>query len=286
MSDMPHNDGGSSLVRNILIVAAAAYMIGSVFFMVQSQIRLTDMEKRELATQKETAKKIDDTNGQVRASLSVIADRVGLTQKELNKRAAVLQAQENATKTRLSADEEATKQQFGQVTSEVTNVKGEVNNVKGQVSRVSADVNDTRTDLAATKGKLENAIGDINRHSELIATTHAQLEQLRHRGERDYLEFTLHKGGEPTHLSTVSLQLKKVDVKKGAFTLMVFADDKKIEKKDRQVNEPLQFYSGRDRNLFEVVVNAIDKDVVSGYLSTPKNLAASNAVADQRTNNQ
>ena len=278
MSDMPHNDGGSALVRNILIVAGAAYMIGSVFFMVQAQNRLTDMEKRELATQKEMAKKIDDNNGQVRASLSVVADRVGLTQKELNKRAAALQAEEAATKSRLSADEEATKQQFGQVTSEVSNVKG-------QVSRVSADVNDTRSDLAATKGKLENAIGDINRHSELIATTHAQLEQLRHRGDRDYLEFTLHKGGEPTHLSTVSLQLKKVDTKKGAFTLLVFSDDKKIEKKDRQMNEPLQFYSGRDRNLFEVVVNAMDKDVVSGYLSTPKNLA-SNVVADQRTNNQ
>lgn len=285
MSDMPHNDGASALVRNILIVAGAAYMIGSVFFMVQAQNRLTDMEKRELATQKEMAKKMDDNNSQVRASLSVVADRVGLTQKELNKRAAALQAEESATKSRLSADEEATKQQFGQVTNEVSSVKGEVNNVKGQVSRVSADVNDTRSDLAATKGKLENAIGDINRHSELIATTHAQLEQLRHRGDRDYLEFTLHKGGEPTHLSTVSLQLKKVDTKKGAFTLVVFADDKKIEKKDRQMNEPLQFYSGRDRNLFEVVVNAMDKDVVSGYLSTPKNIA-SNVVADQRTNNQ
>ncbi|HLW52603.1 MAG TPA: hypothetical protein VKW06_07145 [Candidatus Angelobacter sp.] len=278
MSDMPHNDGGSALVRNILIVAGAAYMIGSVFFMVQAQNRLTDMEKREIATQKEMAKKIDDNNSQARASISVIADRVGLTQKELNKRAAALQQEENATKSRLNADEEATKQQFGQVNNEVTNVKG-------QIGRVSADVNDTRTDLQATKGKLENAIGDINRHSELIATTHAQLEQLRHKGDRDYLEFTLHKGGEPTHLSTVSLQLKKVDTKKGEFTLMVFADDKKIEKKDRQVNEPLQFYSGRDRNLFEVVINAMDKDVVSGYLSTPKNLA-SNVVADQRTNNQ
>lgn len=284
MSDMPHNDGGSALVRNILIVAGAAYMIGSVLFMVQAQNRLTDMEKREIATQKEMAKKLDDSSTQVR----VIADRVGLTQKELNKRAAVLQQEENATKSRLSADEEATKNQFGEVTSEVNNVKGEVSNVKGQVSKVSADVNDTRTDLQATKGKLENAIGDINKHSELIATTHAQLEQLRHRGDRDYLEFTLHKGGEPTHLSTVSLQLKKVDARKGEFTLLVFADDKKIEKKDRQMNEPLQFYSGRDRNLFEVVINAVDKDVVSGYMSTPKNLAASNAVAEQHaaTNNQ
>lgn len=276
MSDMPHNDGGSSVVRYILIIAATAYMVGSVIFMVQAQNRITDMEKREIAAQKDVAKKIDDNNGQIRAALSVVADRVGLTQKELNKRAAALQSQESATQSRLNADEESTKQQFGQVNTEFTNVKG-------QVSKIGSDVNDTRTDLAATKGRLETAIGDINRHSELIATTHDQLEQLRHRGDRDYIEFTLHKGKDPTHLATVSLQLKNVNPKKGEFTLYVMADDKKIEKKDRTVNEPLQFYSGRDRGLFEVVVNAVDKDVVSGYMSTPKNIA-SNAVPDQRSN--
>jgi hypothetical protein len=266
MSDMPHNDGGSPMVRNILMVAAVVYMIGSVFFMVQAQIRLTDMEKQQSAAQKELAKRIDDTNGQMKAEISVVADRVGLTQKDLNKKASLLQSEEAATQQRLKSDEASTKEQFGAVTNDV-------NGVKGQVSKVSADVSDTRNDLNVTKGKLESAIGDINKHSELIATNHDQLEQLRHRGDRDYLEFTLHKGKDPTHLSTISLQLKKVDPKKGEFTLYVLADDKKIEKKDRNVNEPLQFYTGRDRNLFEVVINAVDKDVVSGYMSTPKNIA-------------
>jgi hypothetical protein len=266
MSDMPHNDGGSPMVRNILMVAAVVYMIGSVFFMVQAQIRLTDMEKQQIAAQKELAKRIDDTNGQMRAEISVVADRVGLTQKDLNKKASVLQSEEAATQQRLKSDEQTTKDQFGAVTTEV-------NGVKGQVTKVSADVTDTRNDLATTKGKLEIAIGDLNKHSELIATNHDQLEQLRHRGDRDYVEFTLHKGKDPTPLSTISLQLKKVDPKKGEFTIYVLADDKKIEKKDKNVNEPLQFYTGRDRNLFEVVINAIDKDVVSGYMSTPKNVA-------------
>jgi chromosome segregation ATPase len=274
MSDMPHNDGGSPLVRIILMGAAVVYMIGSVIFMVQAQNRITDMEKQQSAAQKEIAKRLDDSAAQTRAEMSVVADRVGLTQKDLNKKASQLQAEEKATQTRIKEDEEATKQQIGAVTTEV-------NGVKGQVTKVSADINDTRTDLAATKGKLETAIGDINKHGELIATTHDQLEQLRHRGDRDYIEFTLHKGKEPTHLSSVSLQLKKVDPKKGEFTLYVMADDKRIEKKDRNINEPLQFYTGRERNLFEVVINAVDKDVVSGYMSTPKNLA-SNARPDPR----
>jgi hypothetical protein len=53
----------------------------------------------------------------------------------------------------------------------------------------------------------------------------------------------------------------------------VMAEDKKIEKKDRTINEPLQFYTGRERQLFEVVVNTVDKETVTGYLSTPKNAA-------------
>ena len=59
------------------------------------------------------------------------------------------------------------------------------------------------------------------------------------------------------------------------YMLMVYADDKKYEKKDRNLNEPLQFYSGKDPGLYEIVVNAIpSKNQVSGYLSTPKNAPA------------
>jgi len=153
-------------------------------------------------------------------------------------------------------------------------VTNEVTGVKGEVVKVSADVTDTRNDLAVTKGKLDHAIGDLNKHSELIATSHDELEMLKHRGDRDYFEFTLQKDKTPTHLSIVSLQLKKTDPKKSKFTLYVLAEDKKIEKKDRTINEPLQFYTGRDRALFEVVVNTVDKNTVTGYLSTPKNVAA------------
>ena len=266
MSDM-HNDGGNPLVKNILMVVAVVFVIASVIFMVQAQNRINDMEKNQKAALEKMAAKMEDSNGQLRAEIKVIAGNVGITQKDLKARASQLQSEESATRAQLKADEETTKQQFGAVNTEVTNVKG-------QVTKVSADVNDTRTDLAATKGKLETAIGDLNKHSELIAMNHDQLETLKHRGDRDYLEFTLYKGKDPVRLSTVSLQLKKVDPKKSQFTLYVMADDKKIEKKDRSLFEPLQFYTGRDRNMYEVVVTAVDKNAVSGYMSTPKNVAS------------
>ena len=45
----------------------------------------------------------------------------------------------------------------------------------------------------------------------------------------------------------------------------------KFEKKDKGLNEPVQFYTGKDNMLFELVVNNIDKNMVKGYISTPKN---------------
>jgi chromosome segregation ATPase len=245
---------------------AVIYMVGSVIFMVQAQNRISDLEQQEATAHKELGKKIEDSNGRMRASVNILADKLGLTHKELSKKASDLQMQERAMQTRLKTDEETTQKQLGDVT-------GEVSGVRGQVKQVSADVSETRNDLASTKTKLEHAMGDLSRHSELIATTHDELELLKHRGDRDYFEFTLHKGKDPTRLSIVSLQLKKTDRKKNKFTLYVIAEDKKIEKKDRTINEPLQFYTGRERALFEVVVNSVDKNTVSGYLSTPRNVA-------------
>jgi chromosome segregation ATPase len=267
MSDLPQGDGGNRVVRTILVVVAVFYLLGSAVFMVQAYNRINDLEQHQAADRKALTKKIDDTSSQTKASLNVLADKMGMTHKELSKKTADLQTAEKATESRLKADEESTKQQIGAVT-------GEVNGVKGEVVKVNADVTDTRNDLAATKGRLEHAIGDLNKHSELIATTHDELELLKHRGDRDYFEFTLHKGKEPTRVSIISLQLKKTDSRKSKFTLYVLAEDKKIEKKDRTINEPLQFYTGRERALFEVVVNAVTKDTVTGYLSTPKNVAS------------
>jgi chromosome segregation ATPase len=266
MSEAPQGDSGNSTVRIILMVVGVVFMIGSIIFMVQAQSRIAELEQHQLAAQKDMAQKFDDLGSKTRASINVLADKVGMTHKELSRKASDIQAAEKATETRLRADEESTKQQFGAVS-------GEVNGVKGEVTKVSADVTDTRNDLATTKGKLEHAIGDLSKHSELIATNHDELEFLKHRGDRDYFEFTLKKGKEPTHLSIISLQLKKTDPKKSKFTMYVLAEDKKIEKKDRTINEPLQFYTGRERQLFEVVVNSVDKDHVTGYLSTPKNAA-------------
>ena len=171
-----------------------------------------------------------------------------------------MQAQTKAAEARLAQEQ---KEQISQVSGEVAGVKSDVGGVK-------TDVASTKTELEATRAKLESTIGDLGVQSGLIAHTRDDLDVLKHKGDRNYYEFTLLKGAKPQPVSTVSLQLKKTDPKKSKFTLNVTSDDKTFEKKDRNVAEPIQFYSGRDHLLFELVVWSVDKSKVTGYLSTPK----------------
>jgi len=183
-------------------------------------------------------------------------------QQSLQARAAGLQRQQQRLAKQLQQETEEQQEQMGQVTGEVANVRTELGGAK-------TDIAATRTELASTNARLNSAIGDLNGQSHLIARTREELEELKHRGDRNYFEFTLYKGAY-TPVSTVSLQLKKVNPKKNKFTLNVIADDRTVEKKDRGIAEPLQFYTGRDHQLYEVVIWTTENNRVTGYLSTPK----------------
>jgi hypothetical protein len=87
--------------------------------------------------------------------------------------------------------------QIGQVTGDVANIRTELVGAK-------TDLVANRLDLASTNAKLDHAVGDLNGQSRLIARTREELEELRHRGDRSYYEFTLSKGATSTPVSTVS----------------------------------------------------------------------------------
>lgn len=252
--------GRSHTVRNVVLAVAAIYVIASLYLMWDMHGRLAKVESTTTANYDKLARKIAENEASAKASQQAIAKQVGMTEEQLARRTAELQRQQRAAESRLIEQG----QQIGQVTGDVAGVKGEVAGVKGDVGTV-------RTDLETTKGKLERAIGDLGQQSGLIAHTRDDLEVLKHKGDRNYYEFTLTKSKGSMPVSTVSLQLKKTDPKRGRFTLNVIADDRTIEKKDRTVYEPLQFYTGRDRLLYELVVFTVAKDKVAGYISTPKN---------------
>ncbi len=99
--------------------------------------------------------------------------------------------------------------------------------------------------------------------------------------ERDYGEFEIPKKNQMTKVEDIRLILKGTDPKKGRYSLQIIVDDNRLEKKDRAINEPLQFLVGRNRVRYEVVVNWVQKEKVGGYLSIPKDktLSAERATA-------
>ena len=241
----------------ILVVAGFAYGHYATYSSVKkltSDLSASQGQIKELQNRMQTAEAQEET----------LARQSGMTKKELGQRTAELLAEQRATAIRLEQEQKQEQAQMGQVTGDIAGVKTDVGGVK-------TDVAATKADLEATKAKLQTAVGDLTGQSELIATTRADLDLLKHKGDRNYYEFTLLRGAKPQPVSTVSLQLKKADAKRGKFTMNVTSDDKTIEKKDRNVAEPIQFYSGREHMLFELVVWTVDKNKATGYLSTPKN---------------
>jgi len=257
-SDVPVASEGSA-GKWILLALAVIYVAGSLYFIFDLRGRLDKMGKDQAASSAQIAD-LGKRMQSAEADDETLATQLGMTKKEMVARSAELVRQQKASEARLA---EQQKQQISAVSGEVAGVKTDVGGVK-------TDVASTKADLEATKAKLQSTIGDLGVQSGLIANTRGDLEILKHRGDRNYYEFTLIKGAKPQPVSTVALQLKKTDLKKGKFTLNVTSDDKTIEKKDRNVSEPIQFYSGRDRMLYELVVWTVDKNKAAGYLSTPK----------------
>jgi len=180
------------------------------------------------------------------------------------------QAQEAAETAKVAASVNA-------VSGDLSKVKDDANSTKSRVGEVSTDLASVKTDAAATKAELEKTIsdlkstkGDLGVQSGLIATNGKELAALRQLGERNYTEFRLAKEKTPRKVGDVQIRLKSADMKKNRYTIELIADDKLVEKKDKTINEPVQFMLSKATQPFEIVVNEVKKDMIAGYISSPK----------------
>jgi DNA repair exonuclease SbcCD ATPase subunit len=250
------------VVACLLGIGALAWCYGLQNHLTADEQKIADADKRN----DDLNEKLEATKARLSATAETLSQNVGATQKQIDARAdAILATQkaQTAATAKLAEQQQNAEKQIGAVTTDVASVKTDVGGVK-------TDVATTRSDLETTKSQLQRVVGDAGVMSGLIATNHDELEQLKHKGDRTYLEFALQKGAKPTLLSSITLQLKKVDDKHGRYTLNVSSDDRNIEKKDKNLDEPVQFYTGKNPVLYELVVNSIEKNKVSGYLSIPK----------------
>ncbi len=163
------------------------------------------------------------------------------------------------------------------VKAEISKVSDAASSANTKIGEVSTEVGTVKTEVASTKSELEKTIanlkrvnGDLSAHGSLIATNGTELQALKQLGERNYFEFKIAKSKEPQRVGDISVLLKKADMKRNRYTVELVVDDQKVEKKDKTVNEPVQFLTSKARQPYEIVVNKVQKDQIAGYLATPK----------------
>lgn len=283
---------GSSSPKIPILFGAVVALVGASLYQfyevrqVRSELESTrDALMDQIAKVHETSTVSSKTNRQSVDSLKTQMDEARRQASILAGQAkldATKHADELAAKLEKAQQEEAVKvaetaAAVSNVTGEVSKVKDDANTTKTRVGEVSTDLASVKTDAAATKAELEKTIsdlkstkGDLGVQSGLIATNGKELAALRALGERNYTEFRLVKEKTPRKVGDVQIRLKAADMKKNRYTIELIADDKLVEKKDKTINEPVQFMLSRATQPFEIVVNEVKKDMIAGYISSPK----------------
>ena len=219
--------------------------------------------QQDVSALRERLAQDEKANSDLQGDLKVVTDKLKITQGQLKKARDESAKQNDETSQKLTALD--------------TSVKGELANKASSddVKTVDTKVIGVKSDLDATKQDLSMARSEIGT---LIARNHDEIDQLRRLGERDYREFTVAGKNKPQKVGNVTVELKGVNEKRNQYSLAMTVEDKRFEKKNRALNEPILFYTSGTHQAEEVVINKVGKDKISGYVSIPKaNNAAGNA---------
>jgi hypothetical protein len=199
--------------------------------------------------------KAEDTNAQLEGELSVVTDKMKLTEGELSKA-------RSQTK-KIKEDDAA---QLADLQTQ-TNAELATKASTDDVNKIGTDVTGVKTDLDATKNNLQMARGEFGT---LIARNHDEVEELRRLGERDYYEFNIEKKNSREKVGNLMVELHNTNTKRSQYAVTIFVDDQRHEKKNMTANEPLYLFESGAHAPLEFVVNSVGKDKITGYLSVPK----------------
>jgi chromosome segregation ATPase len=281
----PAPPSGSGMKTAILAGAIVALLAANVYMYLQLDRVKTDVAKlresvlTEITNLRETSSVTSQT---AKRHLDSLKDELETTRRQANSMATAAKTEALKHAEQLAAQIEAEqKKQQEQVASQLSQVRQSADT---QIAAVNTDVSGVKSQLGMTQAELQKTVadlkkvtGDLGVQSGYIATNGKEIAALRRLGERNIVEFNLAKSKQPQRVGDISLTLKKADPKHNKYTIEVLADDKATEKKDRTVNEPVQFYVAKGGRLpYEIVVNQVGKDKIVGYLSTPKDQVARN----------
>ena len=261
-------------ILGILVLAAGSY---SIYLGTQTQ----DLRRQFAAAERDNAAlrtKLSDTSTQLQGALDSLRQDLAQAQQDAN--AGLQKAQNNAIRHADIAASQLAKRtaaQAQQLSAELNKVKDSTADASSKIEGITTDVGAVKTDVASAKSAIDDTRSDLQRvrgdmgiTSGLVATNSKQIQELRDLGDRNIYEFTLAKNGKMQKVGDIELMLKKADAGHSRFSLDVMADDRRVEKKDRTVNEPVQFYTARAHQPYELVINQVKKNEIVGYLATPK----------------
>jgi hypothetical protein len=225
-------------------------------------------ELQDISSLKDRLVEDEKNNTELRGDLKVVTDKLKITQGQLKK------AREESAKLNDATTEKLTALDTSVHTELATKATSD------DVKSVDTKVVGVRSDLDATRDDLKMARSEMGT---LIARNHDEIDQLRRLGERDYVEFTIAGKNKPQKVGNVTVELKGVNEKRNQYSVAMTVEDKRFDKKNRALNEPIFFYTSGTKIPEEVVINKVGKDTISGYVSVPKaNASAQNVSASGR----
>jgi chromosome segregation ATPase len=266
---------GQMIALALVIVFAAATNV-----YLFSRMKSLEVEAHTLRTQIDTEiAKVHESsayrNIQARREFEDLREEVKKTRSQITKETDA----NTRVRTRSLADNVAKKQREQQEM-----LLGEIRVVSGKAGEVQQGVDEVRTDVQAMQSDAEETRAQLNETGAMLRSTHshvmdldgqvsgnaAGIENLRKLGERERIGFALKKTDRMQRVGGIYLRLKNTSPKNNRFTLEVMADDKKVEQRKKHIHEAMRFYLPGSAQPYDIVITAVRKDQVNGYVSRPK----------------
>jgi len=257
--------GGSRSPLLIILVIVLAVLAGVNLYLVRTLKRNFEQASNQHADQLNLLTRrmdsSDERYAQLKAQFQVTSEKLGLTQQELGRARALATNIQQQQKQAVQQLNQAIAQKAS--SEDVNKLQSDANakfiGISGDIEGINKKIGETNEALSGAKGELSGA----------IAKTHDELVALAHKTDRDYFEFNVNRKAE-RKVGTVSLRLEKTNPKQNNYTIDLFFDDKRTVRRDQAVDSPVLFYVQGASSALELVVNKLDKNSVSGYVSTPK----------------
>ena len=275
------------LIICVVSIMGLGYSLSATRHSVDSvQQRISTLESTADSTAHQLAQFRDSSKEEateIASKLDAVTQRLGVTAGDLQKARQqfaqrIKQHQESvdnklatelATKAS-STDVDAVRQE---AVSKLAVVQEVQKDADAKLGNVSNDVTVVKGDLASARRDFARDLSDVKTTlNDGIARNAAELALLRKKGEREYIDLDIRRDSKTPfqRIGDIQISVSKTDPKKQKYSVVILADDNHLEKRDRTVNEPVQFMVGHDQLRYEMVINAVNKDRIQGYLSTPK----------------